>query len=120
MGQLARTDDGKKVAAHLVRPAVDVFHGDDAYLLVADLPGVVQADLEVKLEDKSLTIVGTRSQNVTGEEVFTEVLPAEFRRTFALPTDVDPAAITARLEAGVLSLTLPRDDRTKPRRIDVQ
>lgn len=94
-----------------VAPAVDVFEGPDAILVHADLPGVASEDLAVRLEKDELSFVARRRDL---GEVF------EYRRTFAVPPDVDGDGITASLARGVLELKLPRKASARPRQIPIQ
>lgn len=106
----------------VVRPAVDVFENQDEILLVADLPGVTSESLSIDLEDDRLTIHGRRVGQ-RGEDARVLMGMAtdwDFRRVFTVPDAVDVEKIEANLEDGVLTLHLPRHERTKPRRIQVQ
>lgn len=94
-----------------VAPAVDVFEGPDAILVQADLPGVAAEDLAVRLEKDELSFVARRRD--LGEAL-------EYRRTFAIPPDVDGDGITASLARGVLELKLPRKASARPRQIPIQ
>lgn len=93
-----------------VAPAVDVFEGPDAILVHADLPGVASEDLSVRLEKDELSFVARRRD--LGEAL-------EYRRTFAVPPDVDGDGITASLARGVLELKLPRKASARPRQIPI-
>lgn len=94
-----------------VAPAVDVLEGPDAILVHADLPGVASEDLSVRLEKDELSFVARRRD--LGEAF-------EYRRTFAVPPDVDGDGITASLARGVLELKLPRKASARPRQIPIQ
>jgi HSP20 family molecular chaperone IbpA len=89
-------------------PAVDVYENDDAFLILADLPGVGTSDLVVRTEHDALLVEGRRGDNLG------------WRREFTLPPTVDGEKISAELANGVLRLVLPRAERSKPRRIEIK
>jgi HSP20 family protein len=103
-------------------PATDIFETGDELVLVADLPGVKAADLEVTLEDNVLVIRGAPHAEAKprGEVLLQEFAAGEFYRAFQLPADYDTARIQAALKQGVLTLRLPKSERLKPRRIEVK
>ena len=103
-----------------VAPHVNIFETKDGYVLEADMPGVNKDGLEVTLEDNELTLVGRRGNDAAqGEPLFRERQPADFRRVFELDPAIDTAKVSARIEQGVLTLTLPKSERVKPRKITV-
>lgn len=101
-------------------PAVDIYATEDGYTLEADLPGVSKDGLEIYLDQNTLTLVGRRSRPTPESAAYRESSDAEFRRVFELDPAVDSAGITARIEDGVLTLTLPKADSAKPRQITVK
>ena len=105
----------------VVAPPVDVFENTDEYLVVADVPGVAQDQLEIHLDDGKLTLFARRSDR------FADATPKlhehrafDFRRSFALPEDVDVEKTDAKLEGGVLTIHVPKAAAAKPRRIPVR
>ena len=103
-----------------VLPEVNIFEDKDGYTLEAEMPGVGKGGLEVLLEDNELTIVGHRQHTAgPGELIFRESHTADYRRVFELDPAIDAARIMARLNQGVLTLTLPKSEQVKPRRIAV-
>ena len=103
-----------------ITPAVDVAETKDAYVLEAEMPGVDKQGLEVLLEGNELTIVGHRStQAPQGDVVYRESKPADFRRVFELDPAINAAKIDAKVDQGVLTLTLPKSEQVKPRKIVV-
>jgi HSP20 family protein len=84
------------------------------------MPGVSKEGLEVTIENGELVLVGRRTdQTFPGTLVYRESRPADFRRVFDLDPSIDTSKITARMEHGVLTLTLPKAEEVKPRRIQV-
>lgn len=92
-----------------LRPAVDVLEKDDGLQLILDVPGVPAEAFEIRAEGTTLTVQGVRTEGDRG-----------WHRAFTLPPTIDPALIAAKAENGVLTLTLPRSEASKPRRIEVR
>jgi len=103
-----------------VAPEVNIFETKDGYVLEAEMPGVGKDGLEITLDGNEITLTGRRgAETVTGQSVFRERRLADFRRVFELDPAIDTSKIAARLEQGVLTLTLPKSERVKPRKIVV-
>ena len=104
-----------------IAPEVDICETHDGYVLQAEMPGVSKDGLEITLETNEMTIVGHRFvEKFGGEPVFRESRPADFRRVFQLDPAIDTGKIAARMDQGVLTLTLPKSERVKPRKILVE
>ena len=103
-------------------PATDVYETADELTLVAEMPGIKPDGLAVTVEDNVLVIRGKPAgEGETGGEVLLEEFTAgEFYRAFQLPADYDTERIEASLRQGILTLTLPKSERLKPRRIEVK
>ena len=104
-------------------PPVDVFEQADHIRIMAELPGVNPDQVKIAVEGNVLTISGAKEQ--AAEERTERVHRYErtygsFERTFTLPATVDPGAITARYDRGVLAVTLPKVEKAKPRTIPVE
>ncbi|RKU02144.1 heat-shock protein [Burkholderia sp. Nafp2/4-1b] len=104
-----------------ITPAVDIVEDRQRVTLRADLPGVPRENLDVKVHDNTLTIeADTRVDTPAGLRVrHAEVRAPRYARTFVLSPDLDTSRIDASLRDGVLTLTIPRREETRPRRIDV-
>jgi HSP20 family protein len=102
-------------------PAVNVYAGRDGIAVVAELPGVAKEDLEVQAHRDTLTVRGARRPASEQEGAYhrRERRSGTFTRTIQLPYRVDPSRVEARLEDGVLRLSLPRPEEDKPRRIAI-
>src|SRR5581483_7099616 len=99
---------------------VNIFETKDGYVLEAEMPGVSKEGLEITLEGTELTITGHRQlQPPPGEALFRESQESGFRRVFELDPAIDTAKVSARMEQGVLTLSLPKSERVKPRKISV-
>ena len=103
-----------------VAPRVHITENKDAYILEAEVPGVNRDGLTVDLKGDILTLEGRpQAQTVTGNLVYRESRPATFRRFFQLEAEIDAERITAHIEQGVLTLQLPKAEKAKPRKINV-
>ncbi len=104
---------------HLV-PQVNIVDTKDSFILEAEMPGVSKEGLEVRLEGNELTIVGRRQFGVPGAEpVYRESSPRDFRREFVLDPSIDTSKLSATIDQGVLTVTLPKTEKVKPRKIEV-
>lgn len=104
-------------------PTVDVFESKDELRIVAELPGVRPEDVKLSVENAMLSIRGEKKQ--VAEENAEAVHRYErsyglFLRSFRIPSTVDADRIQARYEHGVLTVTLPKSEKAKPREITVQ
>lgn len=103
-----------------ISPQVDIRETKDGYLLEAEMPGVNKSGLEVLLEGNELTLVGRREvDETTAQRLYRESSPRDFRRVFVLDPAIDAGKIEARIENGILRVTLPKAERVKPRKITV-
>jgi len=103
-----------------VLPEVDIFETKDGYLVEAEMPGVSKDGLEITLEGNEITIVGHRKNEVvTGAPLFRERSLVDYRRVFELDPAIDAGKIAAKMDQGVLTLTLPKSEEVKPRKIAV-
>jgi len=101
-------------------PEVDIYETEHGYTLQADMPGVTKGNLDITLENNTLTIVGHRAEQVPDVTVlYRESRPASFRRMFELDPAVDPGKIRAQMNQGVLTLELPKAERVLPKKIAV-
>jgi HSP20 family protein len=104
-------------------PAVDIHETDDSFVVSADLPGLKKDDIQINVEDNTLTI--------KGEKKFEKKVPKDkyirvernygtFVRSFSLPQNVDSTNIKATFKDGILDLTLPKKEESKPKKIAVE
>ena len=104
-------------------PACDVFEDKDAVKIVAEVPGVTPEDVKISLESNVLTIRGEKKQQAeeSSERVHRyERTYGAFERAFSLPTSVDPERIGATYAHGILTVTIPKAERARPREIPVK
>lgn len=102
-------------------PSVDIFETETALTVLADLPGVTQANLDIDLHEDVLSIVGhIEEDHEPGENVLLkEYETGQYIRKFTLSEVIDQEKIQAELLDGVLRLTLPKVEKAKPRKIQV-
>ena len=103
-------------------PSVDVLESPDAVVLKADLPGISQNDIDIRIEDGTLTLKGERKleERKNGEGYHRiERGYGSFVRCFSLPDSVDPEQVKAEYKNGVLAVSLPKKEAAKPRTVKV-
>jgi HSP20 family protein len=103
-----------------ITPPVDIYETHDSLVVTADVPGVTQEDLEIRVDNNVLTIQGRARHRVADEVIYREYELVNVFRQFELADTVDQAKITADLKQGVLTLVLPKAKAAKPRQIPVQ
>jgi HSP20 family molecular chaperone IbpA len=103
-------------------PLVDIIETDDAFIFQADMPGVSSGDVDVSFENGTLTIAGKvqprRPEN--GQYIWREYGVGHFYRSFTLSTPINVDAIKAELKNGELTLTVPKAESVKPRKIEIK
>jgi HSP20 family protein len=103
-------------------PAVDIYETANELVVKADLPDVNEKDIDVRVENNLLTIRGERKfEKSISEENYLRVerTYGSFSRSFSLPNTVSPEAIGAEYKNGVLTVTLPKREESKPRQVKV-
>jgi HSP20 family protein len=109
----------KTVPGKYFIPFTDIFENADTLVVVMEIPGVAQEDLEIRVEKDVLSVEGridfTKYQGL--KPVYTEYNVGHFTRSFSLSSEIDQGAISARVKDGVLTLTLPKARQAEPRRI---
>ncbi|HEX5714600.1 MAG TPA: Hsp20/alpha crystallin family protein [Thermoanaerobaculia bacterium] len=103
-------------------PPVDIQENGDAYLFHAELPGMSKEDIHITLENSVLRLSGERKfEKDAKKENYHRVerTYGTFTRTFTLPTQVDPEKVQAAFENGILTITVPKAEQAKPRRITI-
>ena len=120
---LSRSRGEEGAAAATWTPAVDIYETLDTIVIKADLPGVVREDIEIQIDDNTLTLKGERrfSKDVQEESYLRiERTYGSFHRCFTLPATIHQEKIRAVCRDGVLELTLPKAEGSKPRRIAIE
>lgn len=104
-------------------PALDIGEQEDVYVINAELPGVKAEDIDISMHGNRLALTGHKSaeEESTDKNVYhVERRYGAFRREVQLPGDVDAEKIEARCTDGVLTVTLPKSEKAKPKRIEVK
>jgi len=120
---LSRSRGEEGAAGAAWTPAVDIYETLDTIVIKADLPGVVREDIEIQVDDNTLTLKGERrfSKDVQEESYLRiERTYGSFHRCFTLPATIHQEKIRAVCRDGVLELTLPKAEGSKPRRIAIE
>jgi HSP20 family protein len=113
-------NDERVQMEQFVAPVSSVIEDGDGYMLQVEMPGVNKEGLKISVENNELTILGRRSlPAMDGTLIHRESRPENFRRTFELDPSIDPGKISAKIEQGVVTLTLPKAEQVKPRKITV-
>lgn len=114
-----RNDQAERPREYL-SPEVNIFETKEGYVVQAEMPGVNKEGLEITLEENEISIVGhRREQTLNCQPLFRESHDADYRRVFELDPAIDTSKISAKMDQGVLTLTLPKSEKVKPRKIAV-
>jgi HSP20 family protein len=112
-------DNGTRLAPY----GVDVREDNDHLYVEAELPGFKKEEVDITLENQTLTISGERRETPEGEKkgdwLLNERRYTRFLRSFTLPPTVSEQSVNAKLENGVLTVTLNKREESKPRKITV-
>ncbi len=104
-------------------PAVDIYETENELVFKADLPDVDQKDIDVRVENQTLTIAGQRKfEKEESKKGFHRIERSygNFVRNFAVPNSFNTESISAQYKNGVLTVTLPKKEAAKPRQIKVE
>jgi HSP20 family protein len=110
------------IPARTFVPITDIYETDRVLTLVMEMPGVDKGKIDIGVENDVLTVAGRVdfSKYEKRQPVYTEYIIGHYRRSFSLsPSRIDQEKIRADMKDGVLTLTLPKAEQTKPRRIAV-
>lgn len=101
-------------------PRADIYQSNDQVFLEVDMPGVSKENVDIQLENNVMTITGKVTPIPTGWTlIHSECALCDYKRSYELSSDVDFEHITAKMEAGVLRITLPKVQTAKARKIAV-
>jgi HSP20 family protein len=104
-----------------VTPLADIESTDDGYIIRAEMPGVDKGDLEITVDNGELMILGhRRPTEFAAELIYREIRPHDFRRVYELDPSIDTTKVSAKIDDGVLTVTLSKAETVKPRKISVQ
>jgi HSP20 family protein len=114
---------GEELGEGVWQPAVDIYEDENSVIIKAEVPDIDQKDIEVRIEDNTLTLRGERKHNkeVKKENYHrVERYYGQFQRSFSLPHSIDQEKVKATCDKGVLTITLPKREETKPKQINVE
>jgi HSP20 family protein len=113
-------DADRAQTEQFIAPPASVIEAGNGYTLELEMPGVAKGGLDISVENNELTIIGRRSlPQIDGTLIHHESRPENFRRTFELDPSIDADKIGAKVEQGLVTLTLPKAEHVKPRKISV-
>jgi HSP20 family protein len=117
----ARTEEKDMISSSWA-PAVDIYEDEKQLVLTAELPGINEKDVDIKIEDNTLSIHGERKlEKETREENYHRIERAygSFYRSFTLPNHIDQDKIQAEHENGVLKIIMPKKPELQPRKLKI-
>jgi HSP20 family protein len=103
-------------------PSVDIYETENSLVLTAEVPGVDENNIEIKIEDNTLSLKGERNfEEETSEENYHRIERSygSFYRSFTIPRNVDQEKIKAEHQSGVLRITMPKKPESKPKTVKV-
>jgi HSP20 family protein len=106
----------------VIVPPADIYETAEEFVIRADMPGTRRENLDITLEKNQLDIYGRLDEELTNEEnlKYGEYRLHNSHRTFVVGDGIDREKINATLENGVLTLTLPKSEKLKPRKIEIK
>jgi HSP20 family protein len=122
LSEMDRLFERGATAAPTWAPRLDAFDREKELVIRVELPGVKPEDVDITVEDRTLTISGKRQFEETVEQGNyhrREIFTGEFKRTLVLPEGLNAEEITAKAENGLLSVILPRRPEVLPRKVKV-
>lgn len=104
-----------------LKPLVDIYEAAGEFVVTAELPGVLEADVNIKVENNMLKISGERKSHKEGRSYHQlERCRGVFSRSFVLPSVVDAGCIKAAFRDGILKVTLPKKSEELPKHIEIK
>jgi HSP20 family protein len=114
---------GEELREGMWQPPVDIYEDEHSVIIKAEVPDVDQKDIEVKIENNTLTLRGERkhSSDIRKENYYrVERYFGQFQRSFSLPQTIDQNNVQASCDKGILTITLPKKKEAESKQIDVQ
>jgi HSP20 family molecular chaperone IbpA len=110
------------IPARVFMPDADIYESEDALTVILEMPGVEKDHVDIRVENDVLSVEGrldlSKYQGLV--PLYTEYNVGHYARSFQLSNKVDQTKIAAAMKDGVLSLTLPKAEQAKPRKIDIR
>lgn len=114
---------GEELREGMWQPPVDIYEDETSVIIKAEVPDVEQKDIEVKIENNTLTLRGERkhSSEIRKENYYrVERSFGPFQRSFSLPQSIDQEKVAASCERGILTIILPKHKETNPKQISIE
>ena len=114
---------GEELKDGVWQPPVDIYEDEHSVVIKAEVPDVDQKDIDIRIENNTLTIRGERkhASDVKKENYYrVERYFGQFQRSFSLPNSIDQDKVQAACDKGILTITLPKSASTKPKQISVE
>ena len=100
---------------------INITDQEESYVMEAELPGFSQEDVSIQLNDSRLTIETTKEEKeLTSKFLMKERTSKNYKRVFSLPNNVEKDMIAASMENGILTLTIPKSDKSKSHKIEIK
>jgi HSP20 family protein len=125
MGQLVNAAFGDmaglgRLAEAPWAPFADVSETEDAYVIRAELPGISKDQVDIQLQDRELVISGEVKDTENGRRRRSSRRSGRFEYRTFLPGDINPDGVSAELSDGILTVTVPKSEAAKPRKIEIK
>jgi len=106
----------------IIVPPVDIYENENEYIIKAEMPGIKKEAIKVTLDKNELEISGKLNGNFPDEKnlKYSEFTPYDYHRKFNVGDTINSNALSASLENGILTLTLPKREEVKPKKIEVR
>ena len=114
---------GEELKEGVWQPPVDIYEDDQSVIIKAEIPDVDQKDIDIRIENNTLTLRGERkhASEVKKENYYrVERYFGHFQRSFSLPSSIDQEKVQASCDKGILTITLPKRAEKKPKQISVE
>ena len=121
--EVTRALDASPAAAHAFQPSLDISENETSWIVRAELPGVDANDVELTVTGNMLSIRGEKKTDTSSEADGvrrTERRYGKFERMLEFPTDLDVSKVAAHTKHGVLTITLPKAEASRPRAIEIK
>lgn len=117
-----KTQQRPELPQRSMRPDVDIFEDEMGITLMADLPGVKKEELDIQVDNETLTIDGKAEIDMPEamRALYADVRATRYQRSFSLSSELDGDKAEASLEDGVLSLRIPKREQYRPRKIEIR
>jgi len=106
---------------NVIVPPVDIYENENEYVIKADMPGVKKENIDITIDNNELSISGSVADEEKSREniKYSEFALYNFFRSFNIGNDIDSGKVTANVCDGVLTLTLPKREEVKPKKIEI-